>query len=275
MGNVLIEIADLTDERLDDYFNLTDMKLRSKHEPEKGLYIAESATVLRRALEAGHTPRSMLMSYKWVETVQDVIDQFPDLPVFVGSEEAVSALAGFNVHRGLLASMHRPPLPDARELLASLRDGQGARRVAIFDGVIDHTNIGAAFRSAAGLGVDAVLITPTSADPLYRRAVRVSMGTVFQVPWTRIGNLPAALGPLHEAGYVSGALALSDDSITLDEYVAEGHEKIAIIFGNEGHGLPPATIQSAQRVVKIPMAGGVDSLNVAAASAVVFYATRM
>lgn len=272
---MLIEIADLTDERLDDYFNLTDVKLRSKHEPEKGLYIAESATVLRRALEAGHTPRSMLMSYKWVSSVQGVIDQFPHMPVFVGSEEDVSALAGFNVHRGLLASMHRPPLPDARELLASLRDGQGAKRVAIFDGVIDHTNIGAAFRSAAGLGVDAVLITPTSADPLYRRAVRVSMGTVFQVPWTRIGNLPQALGPLHEAGYVSGALALSDDSITLDEYVAQGHEKIAIIFGNEGHGLPPETIEAAARVVKIPMAGGVDSLNVAAASAVVFYATRM
>lgn len=274
-GSVLIEISYMSDERLDDYFNLTDLKLRSKHEPEKGLYIAESETVLRRALGAGHEPRSMLMSHKWVPSVQDIIEEFPEIPVFVGSEEEVSDIAGFAVHRGLLASMHRPPLPDARELLASLRDGQGAKRVAIFDGVIDHTNIGAAFRSAAGLGVDAVLISPNSADPLYRRAVRVSMGTVFQVPWTRIGNLPEALGPLHEAGYVSGALALSDDSITLDEYVAEGHEKIAIIFGNEGHGLSRETINAAQRVVKIPMAGGVDSLNVAAASAVVFYATRM
>ncbi|MFD2839456.1 TrmH family RNA methyltransferase [Populibacterium corticicola] len=272
---MLIEITDLSDDRLTDYTNLTDVKLRSKSEPEKGLYIAESAIVLRRAIAAGHTPRSLLVSHKWVESLSDVIEQFPDVPVFAGTDALLEELTGFNVHRGSLASMHRPPLPDARELLASLRDGQGARRVAIFDGVVDHTNIGAAFRGAAGLGVDAVLITPTSADPLYRRAVRVSMGTVFQVPWTRIGNLPEALGPLHDAGYVSGALALSDNAITLDDFVAEEHEKMAVIFGNEGHGLSERAIKAAQRVVKIPMAGGVDSLNVAAASAVVFYATRM
>jgi len=274
-GGVLIDITDLSDDRLSDYTNLTDVKLRSKHEPEKGLYIAESETVLRRALAAGHTPRSLIMSQRWIESVRDVIEEFADIPVFVGSEELLEELTGFKVHRGLLAAMHRPPLPDARELLSSLRGGKGARRVAIFDGVIDHTNIGAAFRSAAGLGVDAVLVTSTSADPLYRRSVRVSMGTVFQVPWTRIGNLPGALEPLHEAGYVSAALALSDDSITLDEFVAQEHERVALIFGNEGHGLPEQTVRAASRVVRIPMAGGVDSLNVAAASAVVFYATRM
>lgn len=274
-GLVLIDITDLSDERLFDYTNLTDMNLRSKHEPEKGLYIAESVTVLRRALEAGHKPRSLIMSHKWLDSVADVMEEFPEVPVFVGSEELLEELTGFKVHRGLLASMHRPPLADPRELLQSLRGGEGARRVAIFDGVIDHTNIGAAFRSAAGLGVDAVLVTPKSADPLYRRSVRVSMGTVFQVPWTRIDNLPEGLTALHEAGYTSAALALSDDSITLDDFVAEDHDKVALIFGNEGHGLPERTVKAASRVVRIPMAGGVDSLNVAAASAVVFYATRM
>ncbi len=270
---MLLEITDFTDERLLDYTNLTDVNLRSKHEPEKGLYIAESATVLRRALAAGHKPRSLLMARKWLESMSDILNDHPDIPVFIADEDLLQELTGFNVHRGSLASMHRPPLLDPQELLRTAKNGEPAQRVAIFDGVIDHTNIGAAFRSAAGLGVDAVLVTPTSADPLYRRAVRVSMGTVFQVPWTRIGNLPQGLKTLHEAGYVSAALALSDDSITLNEFVAEHHEKTAVIFGNEGHGLPEQTLQAASRVVRIPMAGGVDSLNVAAASAVVFYAT--
>ncbi|WP_413450265.1 RNA methyltransferase [Georgenia phoenicis] len=271
----LIRITDPADDRLLDYTGLTDLALRRRLETERGLYMAESTNVITRAIGAGHRPRSFLMAEKWLGTMAPVIarasgadDGGSRVPVFVAEEPVLEAITGFHLHRGALAAMHRPPLRAVEEVVA------GARRVAIFDGMVDHTNLGAAFRSAAALGVDAVLMTPTSADPLYRRSVRVSMGTVFQVPWTRLESWPGAIEQAQNLGYTVAALALSDDSISLDEYVAEDHERSAFVFGPEGHGLSPRVLQMADRVVRIPMAAGVDSLNVAASAAVVFYATR-
>ena len=282
-----IPLTDPSDERLADYVSLTDVALRSRHEPAKGLYIAESSTVLGRALAAGHRPRSVLLAPRWLADLEAMVaatpgaveafegtDGRPPVPVYVAEPDVLEAITGFHVHRGALASMHRPALAPVADLLASARGGAGARRVAVLDGIVDHTNVGAAMRGAAAFGVDAVLVTPTCADPLYRRAVRVSMGTVFQVPWTRVEQWPAGVDALHDLGFTTVALALTDDSITLDALVAERHEKLALMFGNEGHGLAPETIAAADRVVRIPMEGGVDSLNVAAAAAVVFWATR-
>ena len=188
-------------------------------------------------------------------------------------------ITGFHLHRGALAAMHRPELPSVADVLAGARGGQGARRVAVLEDIVDHTNVGAIFRSAAGLGVDAVLVTPSCADPLYRRSVRVSMGTVFQVPWTRLPAWPAGVETLREAGFTVAALALSDDSVDLDTFAADlnarGEEgRAAMVLGAEGDGLARATVEAADVVVRIPMAGEVDSLNVAAASAVAFWATR-
>nr|WP_029287580.1 RNA methyltransferase [Cellulomonas sp. HZM] len=265
-------VTDPSDERLADYVSLTDVALRSKHEPAKGLYIAESSTVLGRALAAGHRPRSVLLAPRWVPDLERMVEGLDadwDAPVYVAEEPVLEAITGFHVHRGALASMHRPLLAPIADVLA------GARRVAVLEDVVDHTNVGAAFRSAAALGVDAVLVTPRCADPLYRRSVRVSMGTVFQVPWTRIEAWPSGIDDLRAAGFVTAALALSDDSITLDELVADPPERLALVLGAEGHGLKAQTIAACDRVVRIPMAGGVDSLNVAAAAAVAFWATRV
>ena len=295
-------VTDRDDPRLTDYVGLTDVALRLRVEAANGLYIAESSTVVARALRAGHRPRSVLIAPRWLPELEAVLADLPGddaVPVYLADEPVLEAITGFHVHRGALAAMHRPALRPVADVLAGARDGAGARRVAvledvvdhtnvganldfglrvrrvaIFDGMVDHTNLGAAFRSAAALGVDAVLVTPTSADPLYRRSVRVSMGTVFQVPWTRINDWPGELDRLHGAGYTTAAMALSDDAIGLDELVAEQHENLALVFGSEGHGLPASTLDRVQRVVRIPMAGGVDSLNVAAAAAVAFYATR-
>lgn len=268
-----IFVTDLRDPQLQEYAYLTDSALRSKHAPAKGLYIAESANVIRTCIAAGHQPRSFLMAPRWVESMADILARFPDTPVFTAEPEVLEELTGFNLHRGPMASMHRPPLPSLSKLVNPV--GKPApTRIAIFDGMADHTNMGAAFRGAAALGVDAVLITTTSSDPLYRRSLRVSMGSAVQVPWTRVDNLLATLEHLRAAGFISAALALEDESITLDEFVAQDHNKIAVLFGSEGHGLPAAAIAAADRVVKIPMMGGVDSLNVAATAAVVFYATR-
>ncbi len=282
-----VALTDPADERLADYVSLTDVALRSRHEPAKGLYIAESSTVLGRALAAGHRPRSVLLAPRWLADLEEMVaatpgareaftgaDGRPPVPVYVAEPDVLEAITGFHVHRGALASMHRPVLAPVADLLASARGGAGSRRVAVLDGIVDHTNVGAAMRGAAAFGVDAVLVTPTCADPLYRRAVRVSMGTVFQVPWTRVDQWPAGVDALHDLGFTTVALALTDDSITLDALVAERHEKLALMFGNEGHGLAPETIAAADQVVRIPMEGGVDSLNVAAAAAVVFWATR-
>jgi tRNA G18 (ribose-2'-O)-methylase SpoU len=269
---VPIEITDPLDPRVADYVSLTDVALRRRTEPERGLYIAESEKVIRRALGAGHQPRSYLMARRWLTELADVVAEAErdGLPVFVGEHDMIEQLTGFHLHRGALASMQRPALPSVEALVGGAHGG----RVAIFEDIVDHTNLGAGFRAAAALGVDAVLITPRCADPLYRRSIRVSMGTVFQVPWTRLGSWPDDLRLLRDAGYRTAALALSVDSITLDELAGHNHQRLALILGTEGHGLHPSTLAQVDDVVRIPMGGNVDSLNVAAAAAVAFYATR-
>lgn len=267
----VIAIEALDDPRLQDYVGLTDVALRRRTEPERGLYIAESQTVLERALRAGHEPRSVLVAPRWLPQVEAVLadaQASDDVPVFVAEEPLLERLTGFHLHRGALAAMHRPALPEAAALL---RD---ARRVIVLDGLVDHTNVGAAFRSAAGIGADAVLVTPTSADPLYRRSVRVSMGTVLQVPWTRIPALPGSLPVLHDAGFEVAALALRDDAIDLAAYADAAPDRVALVLGSEGPGLDARVIAAADRVVTIPMGHGVDSLNVAAAAAVAMWALR-
>jgi tRNA G18 (ribose-2'-O)-methylase SpoU len=269
----IVHLTDPDDERLADYVSLTDVALRSRHEPEKGLYIAESSTVLGRALAAGHRPRSVLVSPRWLPDLTAMLEARDPagepVRVYVAEPAVLEAITGFHVHRGALAAMHRPPLPAVADVIA------GARRVAVLEDVVDRTNVGAAFRSAAAIGVDAVLVTPRCADPLYRRSVRVSMGTVFQVPWTRVDPWPGGIDLLREAGFVTAALALSDDSVSLDALEAGPPERLALVLGAEGDGLKPATIAAADLTVRIPMAGGVDSLNVAAAGAVAFWATRV
>lgn len=274
----IIRLTDPDDDRLADYTRLTDVALRRRLEPERGLYMAESTKVILRAIEAGHRPRSFLMTERWLpelaDLIADVEGRFGEVPVYVGPPEVVETLTGFHLHRGALAAMQRPELPRVADLLAAAREGAGARRVAVLEGIVDHTNVGAVFRSAAALGVDAVLVSPDCADPLYRRSVRVSMGTVFQVPWTRLEPWPDGLGALREAGFTVAALALADDALTLDELVAAPPERLALVLGTEGDGLSRQAVAAADVVVRIPMAGGVDSLNVAAASAVAFWATR-
>ena len=265
-----IQITDPADERVRDYFRLTDVALRTKVEPERGLYLAESVKVIRRAFAAGHRPRSFLMGERWLNDLADLVEQaeLDRVPVYVAEATVIEAMTGFHLHRGALASMHRPQLLAPAALL------ENASRVVILEDIVDHTNVGAVFRSAAALGVDAVLITPRCADPLYRRAVRVSMGTVFQVPWTRIEPWPGGLHVLRDSGFTVAALALTDAATSLDDLAADPPERLALIFGTEGDGLARRTVEGADLVVKIPMAGGVDSLNVAAASAVALWALR-
>lgn len=261
-------VSDPDDRRLADYRNLTDTALRRIQEPKGGLYIAESAKVIARAIAAGHVPRSVLVQRRWVAGIEEILGE-TDTPVYVVPDEVAERVTGYAVHRGALASMRRPVQPTLAEVVRDARS-----RIAVLEGLTDHTNVGAIFRSAAALGVDAVLVSPTCADPLYRRSVRVSMGTVFQVPWTRVENWPAGIDELREAGYVVAGMTLGEGAISLDELVAEGHEKLALVFGTEGHGITTETDERADRRVTIPMVGGVDSLNVASASAVAFYATK-
>lgn len=265
-----IQITDPADPRVADYVSLTDVALRRRTEPERGLYIAESEKVIRRALGAGHRPRSYLMAERWLTQLADVVAQAErdGLPVFVGEHSTIEALTGFHLHRGALASMQRPELPTVQSLVA------GARRVLVLEDIVDHTNVGAVFRSAAALGVDAILVTPRCADPLYRRSIRVSMGTVFQVPWTRIDPWPGGIATLREAGFTVATLALSDDAVSLDDLAAEPPDRLALVLGTEGDGLSHHTVAAADLTVTIPMAGGVDSLNVAAAGAVAAWALR-
>ena len=258
-------IDDPADPRLDDYRGLTDTALRRMHEPAGGLYIAESAKVIARAIAAGHRPRSVLTEQRRLDGVRDVLGDTA-APVYLVSDEIAESVTGYAVHRGALAAMHRPVLPATAEVL---RD---ARLVLVLEDILDHTNVGAAFRAAAGLGVDAVLVSPRCGDPLYRRSVRVSMGTVFQVPWTRIGEWPDAATELHDAGFSLAALALQDGAVPLDEYVASRPDRVALLLGTEGDGLSPAALAAADSVVTIPMTGGVDSLNVASAAAVAVWA---
>jgi tRNA G18 (ribose-2'-O)-methylase SpoU len=264
----LIPVTEATDDRLADYVHLREVTLRKLLEAEHGLFIAEGDKVIRRAAEAGYEPRSFLLAERWLDSLRDVLELWPDVPVYVVSEELAEEVTGFHVHRGALASYHRQPAADLDAVL------EGARRIVVLEDIVDHTNVGAIFRNAAGLGVDAVLVTPGCADPLYRRSVKVSMGTVFQVPWTRMERWPRDLDRLRSHGFVTAAFALEDDSITLDELVAKQPDKLALIFGTEGHGLSSHVLEVADLTVRIPMTGGVDSLNVGASAAVAFYATR-
>ena len=289
---------------LDVFAHLTEAQLRSRIEPEQGIFIAESPKVVRRALEVGVVPLSFLMEEGkldsqagLLELAEEVVRQQRgargavedgsdggsgagpgsdpganpgELPVFVGSREVLASLTGFKLTRGVLCAMRRPALPEVRDLL------DGARTVAVLDGIVDHTNVGALFRSAAAFDVDAVLVTPTCCDPLYRRSVRVSMGTVFQVPWTRIGDTAAdwpegGIEVLHAAGFTVVAMALADDTVALDDPSLAAIERLAVVFGTEGDGLSRDVIEGADIVARIPMSHGVDSLNVAAAGAVTFW----
>lgn len=263
----VVDIDTLDDPRLADFRGLTDVALRRVSEPAGGLYIAESAKVIARALAAGHRPRSVVLLQKWLPEISDLLSPY-DVPVFVGGPQLLEQLTGFDMHRGALASMHRPELPAVASVL------ENATRVVVLEDIVDHTNVGAIFRAAAGLGADAVLVTPRSADPLYRRSVRVSMGTVLQVPWTRLPEWPDAATLLHDAGFHIAALALADDAVTLDEFAAQVPEKVAIMMGSEGDGLSRAALEHADTIVTIPMLHGVDSLNVASASAVALYTLR-
>ena len=260
-------ITSLDEPALADFARLTDVALRRVTEPEGGLYIAESLTVIERALRAGHEPRSVLTSERWLPELAALLGD-RDVTVHVGEAGLLEELTGFHLHRGALASMHRPPLTPVAALL---RD---ARRVVIVEDVVDHTNVGAIFRSVAGLGADAVLVTPRCADPLYRRSVRVSMGTVLQVPWTRLPEWDDAVPLLHDAGFTIAALALADDAVDLRSFAAGADERVAVVVGTEGDGLSRAALEAADVVVTIPMAHGVDSLNVAAATAVALYALQ-
>jgi tRNA G18 (ribose-2'-O)-methylase SpoU len=263
----IVRITDLDTEGLADYRGLTDVALRRVSEPAGGLYIAESAKVIARALAAGHIPRSVLLQEKWLPEVAELLAGH-DVPVFVGTPEMLETLTGFDIHRGALASMHRPELPSVASVI------QYARRVVVIEDVVDHTNVGAIFRAVAGLGADAVLVTPRCADPLYRRSVRVSMGTVLQVPWTRLPEWTDAAAILRGAGFHIAALALADNAISLDVLAADPPDRIAIVLGAEGDGLSLAALDHADTIVTIPMMHGVDSLNVASASAVALYALR-
>ena len=267
----VIRLESIETDDLRDYRELTDVVLRRLSEPAGGLYIAESSKVIGRALAAGHRPRSVLTIEKWLPEIEGLLAEHgaDDVPIYVGDAAMLESLTGFNLHRGALASMHRPALASVEDVLA------GARRVIVLEDIVDHTNVGAIFRSVAGLGADAVLVTPRCADPLYRRSVRVSMGTVLQIPWTRLPDWPAGADILKSLGFELAALALSQDAIDLDDYAKVAPEKIALVVGTEGDGLSRAALAAADRVVTIPMMHGVDSLNVASASAVALYALRV
>ena len=262
----IIEISDLSLPGLADYSKLTDVALRRSSEPVGGLYLAESSKVIERALRAGHQPRSVLSPENWLADLEPMLVDHPNTPVYVGPPDVLEGITGFNLHRGAIASMRRPTLPDPAELLAS------AKIVVILEDIVDHTNVGAIFRAVAGLGADAVFVTPRCADPLYRRSVRVSMGTVLQVPWTRLPEWSEAAPLLHDAGFEIAALALSDSSVTLAEYARTAPERVALLLGTEGDGLTRSALYAADKIITIPMLHGVDSLNVASASAVALYA---
>lgn len=261
----LVPVEDPADPRLADYRDLRDVELRKHLEAEHGLFLAEGEKVIRRAVDAGFAPRSFLMSPKWVEGLADVLDD-TDAPCFVLDEALATEVAGFHVHRGALASLERKPLPSVDSVLAD------ARSVLVLEDIVDHTNVGAIFRSGAALGFDVVLLAPRCADPLYRRSIKVAMGAVFALPWTRLPDWYDALPSLSAAGFTTVALTLADDAVPVEEAVA-GLDRVALVLGSEGHGLSARWEQSADRRAIIPMASGIDSLNVAAATAVACYIT--
>ncbi|MGN0063103.1 MAG: TrmH family RNA methyltransferase [Nocardioides sp.] len=259
----LVEITDPADPRLADYRDLRDVELRKNLESEHGLFLAEGEKVVRRALEAGFAARSFLMAPRWLDGLSDLLEQ-SDAPCYVVPEAMAEEVTGFHVHRGALASLHRRTLPTVDEVLA------GARSVLVLEDVVDHTNVGAIFRCGAALGFDAVLLAPRCADPLYRRSVKVGMGAVFSMPWTRLPDWYGALETVAAAGFTTVALTLADDATEIEETVA-GVDKVALVLGSEGHGLSARWEESAQRRAIIPMSAGIDSLNVAAATAVACY----
>lgn len=260
-----LEISDPADPRLADYRDLRDVELRKTLEAEHGLFLAEGEKVVRRAVEAGFTPRSFLMAPRWLDGLADVLAT-TDAPCYVLSEALAEEVTGFHVHRGALASLERRPLAPVDEVLA------GARSVLVLEDIVDHTNVGAIMRSGAALGFDAVLLAPRCADPLYRRSIKVGMGAVFTMPWTRLPDWADALPSLSAAGFTTVALTLAPDSRPIEEAVA-GVDKVALVLGSEGHGLSPRWEQAADRRATIPMRAGIDSLNVAAATAVACYVT--
>lgn len=264
----IIELESYSDPRVADYVSLSDAALRQRTDPQRGLYIAESSKVLRRALAAGHEPRSFFLAPKWLDGLSDVLAEHPSVPAFVGVPGVLEEITGFHLHRGALAAMNRPAPRPVGELLAS------ARRIAVLEDIVDHTNLGAIFRSAAALGIDAVLVTPRCADPLYRRSIRVSMGAVFQVPWARLESWPGGLDLLRGEGFTIAALELAEDASSIDAVAAENIDRLALVLGTEGAGVSGAALESSSRTVMIPMRPGVDSLNVAAASAVAFWELR-
>nr|WP_174257335.1 RNA methyltransferase [Phytoactinopolyspora alkaliphila] len=295
------EVHEAGDPRLADYVSLRDVQLRTSLESRHGLFLAEGEKVIRRAVAAGFAVRSLLMAPRWVDALSDVLASVgDDVPCFVAPEPLIEQITGFHVHRGALASLHRLPLPPVEHVVDAARrvvvledlvdhtnveypsmrgDSPPASkprrsRIAVLENLVDHANVGSAFRNAAALGVDAVLVTPACADPLYRRAVKTSMGNVFNVPWTRTGKMPETLDLLRAHGYTTVALTLSEDSITLDELVGRDLPALALVLGTEGAGVDPRTARQVDLRVRIPMEAGVDSLNVAAATAVTFYATR-
>jgi tRNA G18 (ribose-2'-O)-methylase SpoU len=261
----LHHIGDPADPRLADYRDLRDVELRKHLEAEHGLFLAEGEKVVRRAVEAGFSPRSFLMSPRWLDGLADVLGVC-EAPCYVVSEALAEEVTGFHVHRGALASLERRPLPSVEEVLG------GARSVLVLEDIVDHTNVGAIFRSGAALGFDAVLLAPRCADPLYRRAIKVAMGAVFALPWTRLPDWYGALSTLSAAGFTTVALTLADDAAPIDEAV-RGLDRVALVLGSEGHGLSRRWETSADRRAVIPMREGIDSLNVAAATAVACYVT--
>lgn len=267
----IIEITDFSAPELDVYARLTENQLLNRHEPEKGLFIAESPKVVERALNAGCTPVSVLLERKHIEgEARDILARCGDIPVYTADFDILTKLTGFALTRGVLCAMRRPALPTAENVCL------GARRIAVLENIMNPTNVGAISRSAAALGIDAVLLTPDCSNPLYRRAIRVSMGTVFQIPWTWLPAEPKQPAPsyvpfLKKLGFQTAALALTDNSISLADQRLAATEKLAIILGSEGDGLCAATLSDCDYTIRIPMMHGVDSLNVAAASAVAFW----
>ena len=267
----IIEITDFHAPELDIYARLTENQLLDRHEPEKGLFIAESPKVVERALDAGYVPVSLLLERKHIQgEAQAIVARCGDIPVYTADFDVLTKLTGFPLTRGVLCAMRRPPLPTLAQICAN------ARRIAILENVMNPTNVGAIFRSAAALNFDAVLLTPACSNPLYRRAIRVSMGTVFQIPWTYLGREVSETNPtdLHlvkNLGFKTVAMALTDRSILIDDPRLASEEKLAVILGTEGEGLADSTIENCDYTVRIPMSHGVDSLNVAAASAIAFW----
>ena len=276
---MLIEVRDLAMEELQVFVELNEVQLARFYEPKTGLFIAESDKVAKRALEAGFRPHSYLIEDKKLERARPLFEDYPDVPVYVAKHDDITTITGYNLTGGILVAMYRQEKPPVSELLDTVtdkkRNGSGRLRIAVMEGIVNPANVGAIIRSAAALNADAVLVTKDCADPLYRRAIRVGMGCVFQIPWTYIPPLADGGIPLlKDLGFTVAAMALLDDTLPIDAPVLKQCDKLALVFGAEGEGLLPATIASCDHTVKIPMSHGVDSLNVAASSAVAFWEVR-